>query len=401
MKMIREISRRAFAGTGTEEAHIGKRWAGRAILTTLFAGLLLATPAVPTRAATDETKPAPIVELAILLDTSNSMDGLIDQARTQLWSIVNEFIKARQNGRAPEVHVALFEYGKSSLKLSDGYIRLIQPLTNDLDRISEDLFALKTNGGDEYCGWVIRDAVTRLNWSTSSDVYRAIFIAGNEPFTQGSVPYAESCKLAIEKGIIVNTIFCGAEAEGSKTRWQDGAVLAEGKYMSIDQNRAVVHFEAPQDKEIARLGSELNKTYIAYGSAGRESSMRQLAQDVNASATPAVSASRAVAKASGNYQNASWDLVDAIKNDTAKLADVKADQLPAEMQKMTEAERAIYVAKKTQERSQLQAQILQLNSERDKYIAAQVNAQNATNTLDSVVNATVREQAARRNFRFE
>ena len=43
------------------------------------------------------------VQLAILLDTSGSMDGLIEQAKTQLWSIVNTFINARQGGKAPFV----------------------------------------------------------------------------------------------------------------------------------------------------------------------------------------------------------------------------------------------------------------------------------------------------------
>ena len=30
------------------------------------------------------------VQVAILFDTSNSMDGLIDQAKTRIWSIINE-----------------------------------------------------------------------------------------------------------------------------------------------------------------------------------------------------------------------------------------------------------------------------------------------------------------------
>ena len=33
--------------------------------------------------------------LALLLDTSNSMDGLIDQAKSQLWKIVNELAAAK------------------------------------------------------------------------------------------------------------------------------------------------------------------------------------------------------------------------------------------------------------------------------------------------------------------
>src|SRR5882672_1910435 len=118
----------------------------------LAASLALLSGSLTSRAAVPAPPPkgeeAPVVQIAILLDTSGSMEGLIEQAKGQLWKIVNEFINARQNGKAPEVQVALFEYGKSTLPASEGYIRLIQPLTNDLDRISEDLFALKTNGGE-------------------------------------------------------------------------------------------------------------------------------------------------------------------------------------------------------------------------------------------------------------
>ena len=35
------------------------------------------------------------IMLALLLDTSNSMDGLIDQAKSQLWKIVNELAAAK------------------------------------------------------------------------------------------------------------------------------------------------------------------------------------------------------------------------------------------------------------------------------------------------------------------
>ena len=44
---------------------------------------------------------APSVQIAILLDTSNSMDGLIGQAKTQLWNVVNEFVRAKKDGRPP------------------------------------------------------------------------------------------------------------------------------------------------------------------------------------------------------------------------------------------------------------------------------------------------------------
>jgi len=36
------------------------------------------------------------IQLALLLDTSNSMDGLIDQAKSQLWKIVNELATSKK-----------------------------------------------------------------------------------------------------------------------------------------------------------------------------------------------------------------------------------------------------------------------------------------------------------------
>mgnify|MGYP001564242555 CR=1 FL=1 len=373
-----------------------------ALVVAISANFAAAKEPAPTPPTTETKKP--LVQIAILIDTSGSMEGLIEQAKSQLWRIVNEFAKAKQDGVTPEVQVALYEYGKSSLKSQSGWIRQIQPLTTDLDKISEELFALRTNGGDEYCGWVIKDAVNELAWSAASDAYKAIFIAGNEPFTQGPVNYAESCKAAITKGIIVNTIHCGAEREGINTKWKDGADLADGKYLVIDQNRAVVSIEAPQDKEIAKLGVELNKTYLAYGVEGKLGAGRQVAQDANvmslAPASGAV-AQRAVAKASVNYRNSSWDLVDAVKEQKTDVAKLKAEELPAEMQKLSVDERKTYVETKSKERAEMQTKIKELNTEREKFVAARMKEVAGTNTLDAVVISAVREQSAKRNFKFE
>ena len=357
----------------------------------------------PATTPAKETK-KPLVQIAILLDTSGSMNGLIEQAKSQLWRIVNEFAKAKQDGVTPEVQVALYEYGKTSLRADQGWVRQIQPLSTDLDKISEELFALRTNGGEEYCGWVIKTAVADLAWSPATDAYKAIFIAGNEPFTQGPVNYAKSCKAAITKGIIVNTIHCGAEAEGINTKWKAGADLADGKYLVIDQNRAVVSITAPQDKEIAKLGVALNKTYLAYGVDGRLGAGRQEAQDANVASlapTSGAVAQRAVAKASSNYRNSSWDLVDAVKEQKADVTKLKTEDLPAEMQKMNADERKAYVEKNAKERAEMQSKIATLNGERDKYVAARMKEVAGTNTLDAVVISAVREQSAKRNFKFE
>ena len=371
---------------------------------------LLATAAFAIGAETPiDPKPAPAedrprVQLAVLLDTSNSMDGLIAQAKQQLWQIVNEFIAAKQDGKAPRVEVALYQYGNDGLSAEKGFVQQLAPLTQDLDALSEKLFALKTNGGSEYCGWVIRDAVRDLAWDDSPKVYKAVFIAGNEEFTQGPVKYSASCKDAIKRGIIVNTIHCGSEAEGIKGKWKDGAVLADGRFLTIDHNAQVANVTAPQDKEIAELNVKLNTTYLAYGRAGAEGKMRQETQDANAKMAPApatVQAARAKTKASSNYSNSQWDLIDAVKEKKADVAKLKDEELPEELRQVEPAKRAAVVAEKSAEREQLQKQLLALSTEREKFVAQQMKQPAEAKTLDKAVTSAVREQAAKKAFVFE
>jgi hypothetical protein len=362
--------------------------------------------ALPQRVhAKDPARPArPLVQVGILLDTSNSMDGLIAQAKSQLWNIVNEFIRARQRGRAPVLQVALFEYGKASLSPSEGYVRLVLPLTDDLDRVSEELFALTTHGGDEYCGWVIREAVNRLQWSPSRTVYKAIFIAGNEPFTQGSVDFRTSCRAAIERGILVNTIFCGPNHEGAQTGWNDGAILADGHYASIDHNQKIVEIPAPQDTRIAQLGLELNKTYLPYGRMGAAGCERQAAQDASASAlSQSVMVNRSISKGNAIYCNDAWDLVDAIKSGKCKLEDVKAEDLPPALQKLDTTGRRARVEAAARRRAEIQAEIGKLNADRERYLAKERKARAMAkgDTLDQAITRAVRDQASRQLFKFE
>jgi hypothetical protein len=343
----------------------------------------------------------PRVQIALLLDTSNSMDGLIDQAKAQLWKIVNEFVTAKKKGIRPIIQVALYEYGNDNIPAGEGHVRMVLSLTDDLDKVSEELFALKTRGGQEYCGTVIQKAVQGLSWSTSNDDLKTIFIAGNEPFTQGKVDYKKSCKAAIKKGITVNTIFCGPYQTGVATQWKHGSELADGSYMNIDQNKKRIYIEAPQDKEITRLNGELNKTYIGYGVQGKMAMERQSAQDANAAKSSAGSyVQRAVTKSSSLYRNTGWDLVDAHNGGKKDVTKMKKEELPENMQKMTPEERKAYIAKMTEQRKQIQAKIQKLNDERKKYVAEKMKklSEKGEDTLDAVMIKSLRKQAAEKKF---
>ncbi len=315
----------------------------------------------------------PAVDVAILLDTSNSMDGLIGQAKSQLWTIVQQFASAEKAGKTPQLRVSVFEYGNTKLPASENYIRQVVQLTDDLDKVSEALFSLKTNGGDEYCGTVINEAVKRLDWSGKANSYKTIFIAGNEPFTQGPTDYKDGCKAAIENGITVNTVHCGDYQTGISTKWKDGADLAEGEYMNIDQDRKTVHIETPHDQIIIKLNAELNKTYLWYGDAQVKRGLKsnQMAQDMNAASSGMGAAlSRAKTKGGKMYNYRNRDLVDSIAADESLLEKVKDSDLPDAMQGMSKEERAKHVAEMANARKEIQAQIKAEVAAREKLVAA-------------------------------
>jgi hypothetical protein len=342
------------------------------------------------------------IQLALLLDTSNSMDGLIDQAKSQLWKIVNELAAAKcGDGSQPSIKIALYEYGNDGLPSSEGYIRMVSGFTSDLDLISEKLFSLRTNGGNEYCGHVIQTSLRQLNWTTGSSDLKMIFIAGNEPFTQGSVSYRIAGSVAKEKGVVVNSIFCGNFDEGISTNWKDGADITGGSYMSIEQNRKTVYIATPYDDKIADCNDRLNRTYIYYGSQGRTKKEAQVTQDNNAASYgQSNKVERAVSKSSRVYDNRSWDLVDAAKDSEKAIAEADEETLPAEMKGMNTQQRKNYVDGKAKERAAIQVEIQTLNKKRQEYISSNTPAASEEASLDAAMIRAIKAQAKVKNLKW-
>lgn len=345
------------------------------------------------------------IQIALLLDTSNSMDGLIDQAKTQLWKVVNTFIDAERGGEAPFVEVALYEYGNNGNAVGNDWIRLVSPLTRDLDDLSAKLFALKTNGGEEYCGAVIQRSLGDLAWDPDKKTYKAIFIAGNEPFTQGRVDARSASKEALAKGIIINTIHCGNRQQGIDGAWHDGAALGGGDFLVIDQDKVVAHIDAPQDKRIAELSLNLNETYLGYGARRAEAAEMQKKADTDALANNEKGAhvQRAITKSSSNYSNASWDLCDAVKEKQVDITKLKPEELPENLRGKTPEELQKAIDEATAKRAEIQKEIKELNSQREAHIADELKKQAASGdkSLDQAMIQATREQASKVGYSFK
>jgi len=361
------------------------------------------TPSEGENTTISETSSKQKIMLSLLLDTSNSMDGLIDQAKSQLWTIVNELATAKgEDNVKPDINIALFEYGNSGLPSSEGYIRMVAPLTDDLDEISEKLFGLTTNGGDEFCGQVIQRSTNQLDWSASKADLKMIFIAGNEPFTQGNVSYDVACHLAKEKDIVVNTIFCGNYNEGVNSSWRAGALITGGSYMSIEQNKKTVFIKTPYDDKIDKLNDALNDTYIYYGTQGMLKKEKQIRQDKNAASYGSANkVKRAISKSSHAYKNSSWDLVDAAEDEEFVIAEVEEESLPQEMKGLNTAERKAFVKAKAEKRKKIQKEIQELSVKRKQFIADNQSQEAKEGMLDAVMIKSIKDMARKKNLTFE
>lgn len=355
------------------------------------------TTLIPVNSTVKDNK----IQVALLLDTSNSMDGLIDQAKSRLWNIVNTLTTLKYNGKAPEIEIALYEYGNDGIR-DENYIRQVTPLTQDLDLVSEKLFALRTNGGSEYCGAVIRDAAANLNWDSNEKSMKLIYIAGNEAFDQGKINYKEVVSKAKGKNIYTNTIFCGSREEGIQTFWQNGASLGGGKYFNIDSDRKVMYIETPYDKRISECNARLNDTYIYYGNHGSEYRLKQITQDKNAEMQSASNlVERTVAKSKKNaYKNDHWDLVDKAEKDAGFIANVKESELPAELKGKSKEEIQKTIAAKSAARDTIQKEIEELSKKRQTYIDSEMKKRGTDDSddLGKAIESSIVELAKKNGY---
>lgn len=344
--------------------------------------------------------PAKKIQVAVLLDVSNSMDGLIEQAKLQLWNMVSVMGKAQCNGVTPSVEIALYEYGRTTNNEKQGYVKQINSFTGDLNSVSENLFKLTTNGGDEYCGQVIYTSLNELKWDGDTSNYKVIFIAGNEDFLQGRLSFTKACTLAKDKGVIVNTIYCGDRMQGIQEHWNLGGECGGGSFTNINSNAKLEDIATPYDDQLFTLNDQLNKTYIGYGTMGETEYRKQESLDqLNTSANKSAGLKRAYVKSKSNlYDNRNWDLVDAYKADSTVVHKIAAGSLPDSLRNKSKKELLQIVNSKKTERTALQQQIETVNKKREAFIIEEKKKNSNVKTeanLETAIEQMIKQQARR------
>jgi Mg-chelatase subunit ChlD len=346
----------------------------------------------------------PAVEVMFVLDTTGSMGGLIAAAKEKIWSIANTLATADP---APEIKMGLVGYRDRG----DTYVTTLTPLSDDLDAVYVNLMQFQADGGGdtpESVNQALHEAVTRTDWSSSSTVYRVIFLVGDAPPQmnyRNDVKYAQSCRMAAEKDIIINTIQCGDMAE-TRPVWREIARLGRGDYFNVAQSGSAVLYDTPYDAKIAKLSRDLDGTRIFYGTAEdlRKTKVRkEAAEAIYEAAKPSAVAKRTIfnTKAAGakNFIG-SRELVQAVESGNLELPDLPKDQLPKELKDLSADALKKHIKAKSAERKKLQADIEKLAQKRQAFIKAKVEeeAKKGADSLDAQLYKCIQSQAAEKEI---
>ena len=378
----------------------------------LLLGMIVVNPGAPAKTSVEfpghpSQANSPKIQAAILLDVSNSMDGLIEQAKNQLWNMVSVMGKVKCADGKPQIEIALYEYGRTGNSPTEGYVKQITAFTTDLEMLSKNLYQLTTHGGEEYCGHVLYNSLDQLPWDTLSGNYKVIFIAGNEDFFQGDIPYSKACLLAKKKGVIVNTIYCGSKQKGVEEHWNLGNGCGSGSFTNIDQEARPIPIPTPYDDELITLNKKLTSTYVYYGTRGTlnyealEQTDTVPLADVN---DPTKIIKYRVVRADDRfYDDSGWDLVNATEKDKNILEKIDRKTLPDSLKNRSISDLQKIVAAKAEERKSIKKQVATLDKQRDDFILAERirSGMNGAQTLGAAIEKIIREQVTRFNMRIE
>lgn len=346
---------------------------------------------------TNEPTQGKTLEMVFVLDTTGSMGGLLDGAKQKIWSIVNEVMQKQSK---PDVRVGFVAYRDRN----DEYVTQIVPISSDLDAVYSKLMDLEAGGGGdtpESVRKALAEGVEKAGWSKSGAA-KIIFLVGDAPPQNysGEPDVLATTTVAVRRNIVVNTIQCGDDHE-TRSIWQQVAKAGQGKYFAIAQNGGVEEMNTPFDSRIAELGQKLGGTFIAYGAPTRRADLSMAAAETESKMANAASntarADRALNKAV-NKDAYNGDLIQDMERGRIKLDEVKAEDLPDDLQRVSPAERQRQVDARIAERKKIRQEILELSKQREAFLRAEGARSGRSGGFDSAVRAALADQLARRGI---
>ncbi len=362
---------------------------------------LAASPNEPARQrpAAGQQQPAPraTIELLFVLDTTGSMGGMLEGAKARIWGIVNDVLQ-QQGNAGVSIRVGLVAYRDRG----DTYVTKITPLSDNLDKVYAELMSFRPEGGGdtpEDVRSAMADALRAGGWSAPGPrTSQVMFLVGDAPphdDYRNVASTTASAREASRRGIIVNAIQCGNDADTS-VAWRNVAQYGGGEYFAIAQDGGVDVVVTPYDQELARLGEQIGGTYMAYGRGderkARQSAQMRMESQVAAAAPAPAKADRALNKALNDKAYDESDLVQKAAAGSVALPSIAEAELPDALRALAPAQRQAALDKAVAERKALREKIVVLSRQRDAYLAERRSKKGAKTGFDAAVSSALARQ---------
>ena len=268
------------------------------------------------------------------------MEGLLYQAQTQIWDVIDEISTYERKKRVTQVELALISLGNPLLPEENGYMRIHSNFTSDRQALADQLFLLTANGGEEYFTRAVVKAVDSLEWREKAS-YKAIIVAGNERFQQGKVGLDHMFNSLNKTGIYLNTVYCGNEDQGIEHGWNLTTQAKNGAFTNIPI-KAYANKETPFDKQIVRLYKQYLDSY------GDSISLKRIEALPRQKVSPAY---RDLLLNRFKKEPMPADLIDRFEASDWNFEAITPEEWPPSLQQLSEREKKEFLVKKTQERN--------------------------------------------------
>jgi hypothetical protein len=337
----------------------------------------------------------PVLEVAFVLDTTGSMDGLIEGAKKKIWSIATTIADANPDA---ELRMAIVAYRD----IGDDYVTKTFQLTDDIQDLYGDLLAFKADGGGDWPESVneaLDVAVTKLKWGQGGKDTRIIFLVGDAPphmdYRQDR-KYKDIIKEARSRDIIINAVQAGS-AEDTTRVWRTIAQLGKGEFIPIPQDGGqVLVVITPYDDEIYQLQLQIDETVVPYGRREQQDSVRSKIDARKSAPAPssADNSSYVLKKSKGkDVITGSGDLVSDLAQGRVKLEDLKDKDMTDEFAALSADARGEKLRSLSAARDGLTGRMAELVKKRDAYVSEKAASEpKSADSFDRKVEQTLKEQ---------
>jgi uncharacterized protein YegL len=346
-------------------------------------------------AASQQTKDR--VEVVFVLDTTGSMGELIEGAKRKIWSIASTVVDTNPNA---DIAMGLVAYRDRG----DDYVIQSNALSEDVQGLYGKLIKLQAEGGGdgpESVNEALDTAVSKMNWTSGTNVKRIVFLVGDAPphmDYEQERQYPAILKTAAKADIVVNAVQAGNEIETTQI-WQEIAQFGNGRFIAIPQSGGQITIViTPYDNEILDIQRRLDQSVLPYGTREKQAETKtKMEEKAAAPSSVQLDNSEYYSKRLSKREvvTGGGDLIADIANKAVKLDEIDKEELPKELLGKSSGELEEWVKIKQSEREKLEVLMAEQITKRDAFVAAEqakTAKTGAADSFDTAVEDTLKDQ---------